>query len=123
MLASAFGLLCATVVTGAGLAILYIKGPRAKPPPGAALVAHAVLGAASLIVLILALRRGLRQTGMGTAEFGVIAGAALALALLFGLILAHASWRGRRPAPILVGTHASLAVAGFVLLLTLLALR
>jgi hypothetical protein len=122
MLALSFGLLCATAVIGTVLAILYVKGPAARPPSLLIPVAHVALGTASLIVLILALRRGVRQTGMGTADFGVIASVLIALALCFGLLLAHAARRRRRPAAALVGTHASLAIAGLVVLLALLAL-
>ncbi len=121
MLALAFGLLCAASAIGAGLAILYIQGPRVKPAPAAVPIAHAALGAASLLVLSLTLRRGLPQTGMGTAGFGVMAGGLLVLVLALGLTLAYSAWR-RRPAAMLVGTHASLAIAALVLLLTLIAL-
>jgi hypothetical protein len=118
----AFGLLCATAVIGTVLAILYAKGPVAKPPPLIIPAAHGALGTASLIALILVLRRGLRQNGMGIAGFGVIAGGLLALALFVGLLLARATWQRRRPHAMLVGTHASLAVAGLVMLLALVAL-
>ncbi|HVC57326.1 MAG TPA: hypothetical protein VND95_15325 [Stellaceae bacterium] len=130
MLALAFGLLCAAVVIGAGLAILFVKRPVATPPPGtiprtiarAIPVAHAALGAASLVALTLALRRGQPATGMGTAGFGPIALGLLALTLALGLVLALTAWRRHRPAAMLVGAHASLAVAAFVVLLTLVAL-
>jgi len=123
MLALAFGLLCATAVIGAALVIVYLKGPSARSAPLAVPISHAAIGTAGLALLILTLRRGLRHTGMGTAGFGPIASGLLALALVFGLLLAHAAWRRRRPAAVLVGTHASLAVAGLALLLALLALR
>ncbi|HVB14968.1 MAG TPA: hypothetical protein VNF04_00385 [Stellaceae bacterium] len=123
MLDLAFGLLCGAALIGTGLAILYLKGASAKPPAVFVLVAHAALGAASLVVLIAALGRGLPQTGMGTAGFGRVAGVLLTLALAAGLALAYAARQRRRPSELLVGTHAGFAIAGFVVLLTLLALR
>jgi len=122
MLNLAFGLLCATAVIGTVLAILYARGPAAKSLPLIVPAAHGALGAASLIVLVLVLRRGLQQNGMGTAGFGVIAGGLLALALFVGMLLARAAWQRRRPHAMLVGAHASLAVAGLVMLLALVAL-
>ncbi len=123
MLTLALSLLCAASLFGCGLAVLYIKGARANSAPGALAIVHAALGAASLAVLLLALRRGLPASGMGTAGFGPIAGGLLALAFGFGLVLACAGWRHRRPAGALVGTHAGLAIAALALLLTLVALR
>lgn len=123
MLGFSFGLLCAAAGIGAGLAIHYMRGPAARPLPAGIAALHAGLGAASLLLLLLTLRRGLPRGGMGTAGFGPGAAAFISLALALGLVLAHAAWRRRRPPAILVGTHASLAVAGLVLLLALLALR
>jgi hypothetical protein len=120
MLRLAFALLCAAASLGAGLAVRYLRGPHAKPLPAAIPAAHGVLGAASLGALLLALLHGLPRTGMGTAGFAPIAAGLLALALAFGLTLA---WRrGRPPAPVLVATHASVAIAGLVILLALVAL-
>jgi hypothetical protein len=122
MLTLAFGLLCGAAVIGTVLAVFYVKGPATSPPLMIS-VPHVALGTSSLIVLILALRGGVRQVDMGTAGFGTIAGVLLVLALFVGLLLGHASWRRRRPPAVLVGTHASLAISGFVVLLALLALR
>ena len=73
MLALAFGLLCTAAGIGTALVIVYLKGPSARSAPLAIPIAHAALGTAGLTLLILALRRGLRHTGMGTAGFGTIA--------------------------------------------------
>jgi hypothetical protein len=122
MLVLAFVLLCAAAAIGGGLAVLYLRRPQAKPaPPAPVLATHAALGAASLAVLLVALGRGLPPTGIGAAGLGPTAAALLAMALAIGLLLAHASWRRRRPGEMLVGLHAGLAVAGLVVLLALIA--
>lgn len=123
MLALAFALVCAAALVGSGLAIVYANGPTDRTPRSAIRVAHAMLGAGGLAVLLFALWRGPPPAGMGIAGFGVITGCLLALTLGVGLLLARASWRRRRPAAVLVGAHASLAVAGLVMLLALVALR
>jgi hypothetical protein len=122
MLVLAFALLCGAAAIGGGLAVLYLRGPQANPAPGALLAAHAALGAASLAALLFALARGLPHTGRGTAGFGPTAAALLALALVMGLLLAHASWRRQRPGELIVGLHAGLAIAGLVVLLALVAI-
>ena len=121
MLSLTFVLLCCAAVVGGGLAILYLRGPQAPRPAGAIPIVHAALGATSLAALLLALGRGLPQTGMGTAGFGPTAAALLALALLFGLRLGWMGWRRRRPSEFLVFTHAGLAITGLVVLLALVA--
>jgi hypothetical protein len=121
MLVPAFALLCAAVLIGAGLAVAYLRGPQAKPPHRAVALVHGMLGGAGLAALLAALRHGLPQTGMGTSGFGAITAALLAAAFALGLALA-VTWRWRRPSGALVGAHASLAIAGFVVLLTLIAL-
>jgi hypothetical protein len=121
LLLLAFVLSCGAAALGGGLAIMYLRGPEARRPAAAIPIAHAAFGAASLAALLLALCRGLAQTGMGTAGFGPTAAALLALALCFGLRLAWLAWRRRRPSELLVFTHAGLAITGLVVLLALVA--
>ena len=123
MLGSAFVLLCAAALAGGVLATRFLRADSGGVPPRALATGHAALGVAALGVLLLALRRGLPHTGMGTAGFAPIAAGLLALALAFGLVLAHAAWRRRRPAGVVVAIHAGLAVSGLALLLALVALR
>ncbi|HTT78088.1 MAG TPA: hypothetical protein VMF86_00270 [Stellaceae bacterium] len=122
MLRVAFALLCGAAALGGGLAISYLRGGSARRPAAALVAAHPILGAAGLAALILALRRGVPDTGMGTAGFGPTAAVLLALALLFGLRLAWVAWRRRRPSELLVFSHAGLAIAGLVVLLALVAI-
>lgn len=122
MMELAFGLLCAAGLIGLGLALLYLRGPGGSRPHPAIAAVHGGLGAASLAVLLLALERGRPHRTMGTAGFGRTAAALLALALAIGLAIAVIAWRLRRPAGALVGVHAGLAIAGFVVLWALIAL-
>jgi hypothetical protein len=123
MLTLAFALLCGAALLGAALAIRYVAGTAALPLPAALPPLHGVLGTAGLAALILALRRGMPWSSLGTAGFGPSAAALLGLALTLGLVTIAAAWRRRRPPGVLVGAHAGLAIAGLVMLLTLLALR
>jgi hypothetical protein len=121
MLHLALALVCGAGVIGAGLAILYLRGAEAKRPATAIPIVHAALGATGLAALLLALSRGLKQTGMGTIGFGPTAAILLTLALVFGLRLALMARRRRRPSELVVFTHAGLAITGLVVLLALVA--
>jgi hypothetical protein len=121
MMTLSFGLLCAAVLIGGALAVRFLRAP-AKPPHPAVALFHGALGAASLATLLAALRPGRPARGMGTEGFGRTAAALLALAFVLGLIFIWGSWHGKRPAETLIGTHALLALAAFVLLLALIVL-
>lgn len=124
MMDLAFGILAAAALFGAALAILYARGPGAKPVARAVPAIHAAIGVAGLAVLIVALRTGASAaaTRMGMADFGPFAAGLIAVALLVGLVIASYAWRRQRPGGALIGAHATLAVAGVTLLLVLVAL-
>lgn len=114
----AFYVLCVTVALGSALAIPYFRGAVRRLPWPIGLV-HGLLGAGGLAVVLLALRRGLPPSAMGTTGFAPAAAVLLAVALALGLSIAL---RRRRPPGLLVAIHASLAIAGFVVLWTLVSL-
>lgn len=122
MIEFAFAILCAAVLSGSALAVLYARGARSRPPHKAVPPLHGALGAAGLLTLLLALLRGVPPSHMGTGGFAPLAAGLLAAAFCLGLALALLAWRRGRPAGAVVGAHASLAIAGFVLLLALVAL-
>lgn len=122
MLHIAFAILAATALIGVGLAALYLRGPSAPRLPLALPLAHGALGAAGLAFLIVVLRHGLPPADNGTGGFGLIAAGFFGLALVLGLLIASVAWRGRRPGGLVVATHASVAIAGFVVLVALVAL-
>ena len=122
MIRIAFDVLVIAALMGAGLAALYLRGPNAPRPPLALPLVHGAFGAAGLTLLIVVLRHGLPPSDNGTGGFGVIAAGFFGLALAFGLLIAWIALRGRRPGGLVVATHASVAIAGLVVLLTLIAL-
>lgn len=122
MLTLAFAILCAVVLSGSMLAIRYTRGAGHWRPHRAAPPAHGALGTASLAALLVAILRGLPPSHMGTGGFAPLAAGLIAGAFCLGLALALSSRRRGRPGGALVGAHAGLAVAGFVLLSALIAL-
>jgi len=83
---------------------------------------HGGVGVVGFAFLLAVLRHGLPQADNGTGGFGIVAGVLFGVALGFGLLIAHAGWRGRRPGGFVVATHASIAIAGLVVLATVVAL-
>jgi hypothetical protein len=118
----AFAVLCAAALIGVGLAVRYLRGSTARPARPTIPAVHGAVGAAGLAVLLAAHGRQRPPSAMGTAGFGATSAALLGLALLLGLVIAAALWRGRRPAGALVGAHAGFAIAGLVVLLALIVL-
>ena len=117
-LETAFYILCATVALGSASALPYLR-VTARRLPWPIRLAHGVLGAAGLAVLFGALYRGLPPSMMGTAGFGPASAVFIGLALILGLaiVLCRA-----RPPGVLVAFHAGLAIAGFVVLWTVVSL-
>jgi asparagine N-glycosylation enzyme membrane subunit Stt3 len=114
----AFWLFSTAGAIGAGLAFSYLRGAPRRPPWPIGIV-HGALGAAGLAALLLALRNGLPASAMGTAGFGPAAAVLLGIALLLGLVI---GFTRRRPPGVLVAVHASVAIAGFVVLWTVVSL-
>lgn len=115
MLTGAFLLLVIAALAGATLAILHLRvsNARAVPPQFATL--HALLGLAGLAILAPALGGPPRGVAQGTASFGVIAAALIALAVVAagGMLMRRLK---RRPPGALLGVHATLAISGVVML-------
>ncbi|MGC9270443.1 MAG: hypothetical protein ACP5E6_09850 [Acidiphilium sp.] len=99
---------------------------RAVPPPPAGWMiglVHGTIGAAGLLELVVALagHRPPRTAGLG--GFGVGAEVLLALAIALGLLIVASARRGGRPSGLVIGAHASVAITGIVLVLTIVMLR
>ena len=80
-------------------------------------MAHGLLGAAGLVVLILSQRGPRRGAAEGASQFGIIAIGLIVAALLIGLTMWLLRLRGKTPLSLAVGMHATFAVAGLVMLL------
>jgi hypothetical protein len=120
----AFALLCAAAAIGCGLLVYFLREPGSRAPPRAIPALHGLIGTASLAVLLTAIQHHPPTPhGMGTQGFGRLAALLLALVFLLGLSFVGRSWRRQRPRGVLVGTHAGLAIAAFVVLLALIVLR
>jgi hypothetical protein len=116
LLITAFVVLAPSLLLGSALAILHLRaeGAAAAPWPLAAL--HGLGAIAGLGCLVLALRGPPRGLDQGTASFGIIAASLIALAAVSGAAFLATHLFKRRPARILIGIHATLAVSGFVVL-------
>jgi LPXTG-motif cell wall-anchored protein len=122
MLDIAFYVLATAALIGGGLAVQFARGPSVRRPAVVISLIHGALGIAGLALLLVVVRHGIPSTGTGTGNFGTAAAGFCCVALLLGLMIAIGNWRRGRPGGLLVATHASLAIAGVVLLLTLVSL-
>ncbi|SIQ21256.1 MULTISPECIES: hypothetical protein [Acidiphilium] len=119
-IALVFLLLAATL--GGYLSIGYLRG---TPPPAAGWMlglVHGVVGAAGLLELVIGLERHPPPASAGVAGFGVGAEVLLGLAILLGLLVIMAAWRGKRLSGVVIGAHASVAITAIALVSAIVAL-
>lgn len=116
MLLAAFVTLGIAVLLGSVLAVLHLRAARPPAPTPALAALHALIALGGFACLLAALRGPPRGLETGTAEFGTIAAVLIALAALLGAGLLASRLLKRRIAGSLIGVHATLAVAGFVIL-------
>jgi hypothetical protein len=98
---------------GVTLALLYLRGRRV-PIVG---VGHGMVGACGLGLLIVALQGPRRGDAMGVGSFGAAAAVLFGTAVALGVLIPVLYRRRRWFAGVVIATHASLAITGFVLLL------
>ena len=113
------------LLAAAALAGLVLIGLMQWRPSGGgwrAALAHGALGAAGFVVLLLGMGGPSRGAAMGAQNFGAIAAGLVGFALALGLLILAARSRRRAPGPLLLGLHATLAVAGVVMLAAYLSL-
>jgi hypothetical protein len=116
MLGVSVFILVLAVALGATAAVLSLNA-RGAPGPFAVALAHAVLALGGYALLLAALGGPVRGAQSGTSSFGAIAALFFGIAVLLGLALLRQRLKGRRLPGALVGIHASVAVAGFVILM------
>lgn len=116
MLIAALASLGAALLLGSVLAFLQLRMEGVGAPPWPLAKLHGLLAVGGLACLLLALRGPQRGLATGTASFGMVAAALIALAALVGLGMLAAHLLKSRFAVRLIGVHATLAVSGFVFL-------
>ena len=101
------------VAAGTVLALWHLRAIDGKGgPPLAAGVAHGIVGALGLVLLLLALRGPVRGAASGVASFGALSAWLCGGALLTGGIMFWLKNKG----PVMA-IHAGIAISGYVLLL------
>jgi hypothetical protein len=117
MLTFALVTLAITVVLGmilVGLVMRGEAGPRLPAWPG---IVHGGAGILGFVILLLALGRGPpRGVAQGGGGFGALAAWLIGAALVAAALMVRAHLRRQKPAPVVVALHATIAVAGFVML-------
>ena len=108
----AFWVLTLAVAAGTVLALWHLRATDgASRPPLAAGIAHGIVGAAGMAILLLALQGPARGVAAGVGSFGAVSAVLFAGALLTGVILLL-----RRKGTVMA-IHAGIAITGYVLLL------
>jgi hypothetical protein len=111
MLVAAAIIFALAVLSGAVLALGGLRGRRSLLA-----AIHGLIASVGFGLLALALRGPQRGRATGTAGFGIIAAAALGTAAVVGVAMLTMHRRRGRVPSVLIGIHATLAVAGFVVL-------
>ncbi len=116
MLIAAFASLAVAIGVGSVLATWYLRQTNAGPAPWPLAIAHGFLGLGGLGCLLLSLGGPPRGVDQGTASFGAISAVLIAMAAAAGAALLARRFVKRWRGGTLIGLHATLAVAGFVIL-------
>jgi hypothetical protein len=108
-------LLGLTVLLGAALVLVAVAAPG-KPPSRVLATSHGFGAFLGYVVLLLALRGPARGIETGTQSFGITAAVFLLLAAALGIASFMVHRRQRRLPGFWAGAHASVAIAGYVIL-------
>jgi hypothetical protein len=100
---------------GIALALIHLRGSIA-PKPGIGYI-HGIFGTIGFGLLVIALQGPRRGDAMGAGSFGFTASIFFAIALAIGWFIPLLIRRLPHLISVTIVTHASLAVAGFVLFL------
>jgi hypothetical protein len=113
LLAVAVWIVTLAVAAGTGLALWHLRDIDGNQrPPLAAGIAHGLIGALGLGLLLLALRGPPRGIASGVGAFGTYSAVLFVAALLTGIVMLMI----RRKA-VVMAIHAGIAITGYVLLL------
>lgn len=101
------------VAAGTLLALWHLRATdAASRPPLVAGIAHGVVGAIGLAILLLALRGPARGVNAGVGSFGTMSAVLFAGGLLTGIVVLLL-----RRKTVMMAIHAGIAITGYVLLL------
>jgi len=100
---------------GVALALMVMRGTGPRKPSLA--IAHGVLGATGLALLLIVLQGPRRGDAMGVGSFGIAAATLFGIALVLGPSIPFLLKRSPRVSGVVIAGHASLAITGFVLFL------
>jgi hypothetical protein len=113
LLSVAVWVLTAAVAAGTALLLWHLRATDgATRPPLIAGIAHGVVGATGLVVLLFVLQGPARGVEQGVGSFGTTAAVLLAGAVLSGLAIL-----ALRQKAVMMTIHAGIAITGYVLLL------
>jgi hypothetical protein len=121
MTSIALWLLALALLLGGAAAISWLRSERARAS-GTLVAGHAAIALAGYGVLLVALPGARGGEATGTQSFGLIAAGLLGAALVAAVAMFALRARRRGVSGALVGSHATLAVMGFVMLAVYLAL-
>ena len=115
MLTWAFAVLCLAAAGGIGVvALSQWRRPTGRVwLPGAA---HGLAGLAGFALLVLGLGGPPRGANIGASSFGLVAAVLTGVGLALGLAFAASRLRRRPVSPLVLGIHATFAIAGLVML-------
>lgn len=115
MLSLAIYVLGLTVLLGASLAFFALRRPGRKPPRILATL-HGIAALLGYLLLLWALQGPTRGIATGTQSFGLVAAVLLLVAALLGIASVALHLRRRHLPGLWLGLHASVAIAGYVIL-------
>jgi hypothetical protein len=113
---AAFIIVVIAALLGSALGVMHLQSEGRADPPWPLAALHGIFGIGGFACLVFALRGPARGHDQAIGSFGMIATALIALTALLGVSFIAARLLKRRPAGILIGIHATLAVSGFVIL-------
>jgi len=103
-----------TVLLGAALAFVGLR--RSGRPPRALASLHGLAALIGYAALLLALQGPARGAATGTQSFGIVAAILLLLTAVIGVTTLALHWHRRQLPGFWAGAHATIAIAGYVIL-------
>jgi hypothetical protein len=113
---AAFTVVAIAALLGVALGFMHLQSEGRTAPPRLLAALHGIFGIGGFCCLVFALQEPARGLDGASGSFGLISAILNALAVLLGVSFIATRLFKRRPPGILIGTHVTLAVSGFVIL-------